>query len=117
MMKFGLIVLGIFAAIVALANLGSIIGLAISGLIAFVSFHYMQKSTSSFVKFLWGVVLVISLITAVTNVPAFIGIIALVGIYYVWKKWKENEPKQTVSSTPTDDPFVNFERQWDELTK
>ena len=57
MKKFGLAILGIVAAIVVLANLGSILALAISGAIAFAGFHYYRKSDSTFLKLFWGIVL------------------------------------------------------------
>ncbi|MFD1204590.1 MULTISPECIES: ABC transporter permease [Sporosarcina] len=115
MKKFGLAIIGIVAAIVVLTNIGSMIGLAISALIAFAGLHYYRKSDSTFLKLFWGTVLVIGLLTAVTNIPAFIGIIALLGVYYVWRKWNDTESEKII--TQSDDPFVNFERQWDELTK
>ena len=80
MKKFGLAALGITAAIVALANLGSLLALAFSALIAYAGFHYYRKSDSTVLKLFWGVVLLIGLLTAVANVPAFIGIIALLGV-------------------------------------
>ncbi|AMQ08138.1 ABC transporter permease [Sporosarcina psychrophila] len=116
MKKLGLAALGITAAIVALANLGSLLALAFSALIAYAGFHYFKKSTSTILKLFWGGVLVIGLLTAIANVPAFIGIIALVGVLYVWRKWHGSENSNIINN-PTDDPFVNFERQWNEITK
>ena len=117
MKKFGLAIIGIVAAIVVLANLGSILALAISAVITFAGAHYYRKSDSTFLKLFWGTVLVIGLITAVTNVPAFIGIIALLGVYYVWRKWNDRTDDNIIEAKYSDDPFVNFERQWDEITK
>lgn len=115
MKKFGLAVLGIIAAIIILANLGSLLALALSAFIAYVGYHYFTRSLSTFGKIMWGTVIVISLLTAISNVPAFFGILALFLLLFVWKKWKE-QPKSTFN-VATDDPFVNFEKQWDELTK
>ena len=117
MKKFGLAILGIVAAIIVLANLGSILGLAISALITFAGVHYYRKSDSTFLKLFWGTVIVIGLVTAVSNIPAFIGIIALLGVYYVWRKWDSEKKDHVIDAAYADDPFVNFERQWDELTK
>jgi len=116
MKKLGLAALGITAAIVALANLGSLLALAFSALIAYAGFHYFRKSTSTISKLFWGGVLVIGLLTAIANVPAFIGIIALVGVLYVWRKWHGSENSNVITNA-SDDPFVNFERQWNEITK
>ncbi|MBE1555274.1 ABC transporter permease [Sporosarcina limicola] len=115
MKKFGLAILGLIAAIVVLANLGSLLGLALSALIAYAGFHYLRKSDSTLAKLFWGGVLFIGLITAVSNVPAFFGIIAILGVLYVWRKWNGFEKDSVI--TQTDDPFVNFERQWNDITK
>lgn len=115
MKKFGLAALGIIAGIVLLANLGSMVALAISALIAFAGLHYLRKSETTFAKVCWTIVLIIGLITSISNIPAFIGILALVGVYYVWRKWNDRETDTVLPKS--DDPFMNFERQWDELTK
>ncbi|ARD48564.1 ABC transporter permease [Sporosarcina sp. P37] len=114
MKKFGLFLLGIIAGLALVVNLGSIIALAITGAIALVSFHYWRKSYSMFAKVFWMAVLIISLIGSISNIGAFIGIIALIGVYYVWRQWNDRNVNPDVTS---DDPFTNFERQWNELTK
>lgn len=116
MKKLGLVALGITAAIVVLANIGSLLALAFSALIAYAGFHYYRKSESTFKKIFWGAVLLIGLFTAISNVPAFFGIIALIGVIYVWRKWKGTDSNSIITNQ-TDDPFVNFERQWNEITK
>lgn len=113
MKKFGLAALGITAAIIGLANLGSLLALALSALIAYAGFHYYRKSVSTLKKLFWGGVLLFGLLTAVANVPGFIGIIAFIGVLYVWRKWKGVSEDNVIS----DDPFVNFERQWNDITK
>lgn len=115
MKKFGLALLGLIAAIVVLVNLGPLLALALSALIAYAGFHYLRKSNSTISKLFWGGVLLIGLLTAVSNVPAFFGIIAMIGVLYVWRKWKGNTSEPVI--TQSDDPFVNFERQWHEITK
>ena len=80
MKKLGLLVLGIVAGIIAVANLGSLLALALSAAIAYAGFHYYRKSESTVLKLFWGIVLLIGLFSAVANVPAFIGIIALLGV-------------------------------------
>lgn len=115
MKKFGLFLLGIVAGLTLVFNLGSIIVLAITGALALVSFHYWGKSHSMFAKVFWMTMLVISLISSISNIGAFIGIIALLGVYYVWRKWNDHNTHSNITST--DDPFTNFERQWNELTK
>lgn len=114
MKKIGLFLLGIIAGLAAVLNLGSIVVLAVTGAIALVSYHYWRKSHSMFAKVFWMTVLVISVISSISNVGAFIGIVAVIGIYYVYRKWNDRNANPNVIS---DDPFTNFERQWNELTK
>lgn len=118
MKKLGLVLLGIIAGIIAVANLGSLLALALSTLIAYAGFHYFRKSDSTIAKLFWGGVLLIGLITAISNVPAFIGIIAIIGVLYAWRKWNSSPGDDNIiEHGPVNDPFVNFERQWEEITK
>ncbi|RNF40119.1 ABC transporter permease [Planococcus salinus] len=113
MNKFWMITLGIVAGIVALSNLGPIIGLAVSGLIVYMGLHYYLKSVSTAARVWWAFVGIIGAISAISNVPAIIGVAALVALWAIYRKW--NEEPVTVSKI--NDPFTNFERQWDKLTK
>lgn len=117
MKKIMLITLGVIAGIVAVANLGSLIGLAISALIAYAGLHYYRKSESTLLKLFWGGVLVIGLITAISNVPAFLGIIAIIGMFYIWQSLSQDKNSNIIEHKQSSDPFVNFEKQWDELNK
>ena len=114
MKKIGLFLLGIIAGLAVVLNLGSIIVLAVTGAIALVSFHYWRKSRSMFAKVFWMTVLIISVISSISNIGAFIGIVAVIGIYYVYHKWNDRNVNPNVTSN---DPFTNFERQWNEITK
>ncbi|ARJ39243.1 ABC transporter permease [Sporosarcina ureae] len=114
MKKLGLVLLGIIAGLILALNIGPIIVLAVTGAIALVSYHYWRKSQSMFAKVVWMTVLIISVIGSISNIGAFIGIIALIGVYYVYRKWKDRNVNPNVISN---DPFTNFERQWNELTK
>lgn len=117
MKKFGLLVLGITAGIVALASLGSLLGLGVSALIVFAGMHFYLKSESTFLKIFWAIVGIIGILTAVSNVPGFFGILAIAGIWYVVKKWKNESVSFSTPTVKSDDPFVNFEKQWNELSK
>ncbi|PIC57585.1 ABC transporter permease [Sporosarcina sp. P12(2017)] len=114
MKKLGLLLLGIVAGLTLALNVGPIIALAVTGAIALVSYHYWRKSHSMFAKVFWMTILIISVIGSISNIGAFIGIIALIGVYYVYRKWKDRNVNPNVISN---DPFTNFERQWNELTK
>ncbi|MBB4822879.1 lia operon protein LiaI [Sporosarcina luteola] len=115
MKKLGLALLGITAAIVVLTNLGSLIGLAVSAAIAFAGIHYYKKTDSTFLKLFWGFVLIIGLLTAIHNIPAFVALIAILAVFWAWRNCDEKKKDNVI--TQSDDPFVNFERQWNEITK
>lgn len=119
MKKIILFSLGLVAGIVAVANMGALIGLAISAIIAYAGIYYYRKSDSTLLKVFWGGVLVIGLLTAISNIPAFIAIIAAIGLYAVWKAWKDENPPadDIIEHQASNDPFVNFEKQWDALNK
>ena len=42
---------------------------------------------------------------------------AIIGVWYVVKKWKNENISFSSAKVVSDDPFVNFEKQWNELTK
>ena len=117
MKKIILVVLGVIAAIVLLGNLGSLLALALSAFIAYIGFQNFRKSDSTIGRLFWGIVLLIGLLTAVSNVPAFFGIIAIIGLLYIWNKWHSVQNDDIIDQPKSDDPFVNFEKQWDEITK
>lgn len=117
MKKIALFVVGIIAGIIAVSNLGSMIGLVLSALIAYAGIHYYQKNDAALLKLFWGGVLIIGLLTAISNIPAFVGIVALISLYYVWKSWEKEQDDTIIEEPRTNDPFVNFEKQWYELNK
>jgi lia operon protein LiaI len=112
MKKFALFLVGGIAAIVLLANLGPMIGLAISLLILYYSFKGFVKTESTFKKILWGTIGLIALCASASNFPAIIGIAAIYFLYVVFKNW--NKEDEIVESS---DPFTNFEKEWNKLHK
>ena len=118
MKKFGLIVVGSISAIVALVNLGPLLGLALSAAMVLAGMHYYLKSESKGTKILWIAVGLIGLLTAVANVPGFFGILAIAGLWTVIRKWKQQPLVLSMNpGTVSADPFTNFEKQWNELNK
>lgn len=115
MKKFGLVTLGIIAGIAALVNLGPLLGLGISALFVIAGVHFYLKSDSSLLKIFWATVGIIGLLTAISNIPGFVGILSIVALYFIWKTW--NKEDLSLSLQKKDDPFVNFETQWNELNK
>ncbi|KAA0958938.1 ABC transporter permease [Planococcus sp. ANT_H30] len=115
MNKFWLITLGIIAGIVVLSNLGHMIGLAVSLLIVYAGVHYYLKSTLTLAKVWWVAVGIVGGIAAISNVPALIGVAALVALWMIYRKW--NGQSVSVTAVKESDPFMNFEQQWNKLTK
>jgi lia operon protein LiaI len=116
MKKFGLFILGFIAAIVLLANLGPMLGLAISlGLLYLVVKQFLKAEASSG-KIIWAILGFIILAITIANLPAIIGIVAAYVLYVIYKNWnskKENEIES--ESESQSDPFTHFEKQWAEL--
>ncbi|BCB02381.1 lmo0954 family membrane protein [Bacillus sp. KH172YL63] len=113
MKKFGLLLAGGIAAIVLLANVGPIIGLAISLVVMYYSFKGFIKTDSTGKKILWALVGLIAISATVSNFPAIIGLVALYVLYVVYQNWKKEEAG--VVDESSSDPFTNFEREWSQL--
>lgn len=114
MRKFGLFLLGTIAAIVILCSLGSLIGLAFSALLVFAGMHYYLKSSSTMAKVIWVIIGLFGLTSAIANLPGFLCILAIAALWYIIRKWNN---KEVVIIKQSNDPFTNFEKQWQELTK
>lgn len=114
MKKIGLLIVGGIAAIILLANLGPMVGLAIGLAVMYYAFKKCTAAETGGKKFLWGALSVIGLCVSVSNLPAIIGAVAIYALYVVYKKWNE---EATTEQHHDDDPFTNFEKQWAELKK
>lgn len=114
MKKFGLLIAGIIAGCVLLANVGPMIGLAISLVILYYVFKQFMKSETTSAKIVWGLIGLIALTASVANIPSIIGAAAAYVLYLVYKNW--NKTKKTISKEEQD-PFVNFEKQWAEIKR
>jgi len=112
MKKFGLLAAGGIAALVLISNLGPLIGLAVSLLVLYFILKQFLKANSTAAKIAWGMAGFIILMATASNVPAIIGIAAAYVLYLVYKNWDKKE--QPVSKE-YDDPFINFEKQWEQL--
>lgn len=113
MKKFGLLLAGGIAAIVLLSTIGPMIGLAVSAVILYILFKQFLKAETKKRKIGIAVVGLIVLMMSIHNIPALIGVVAAAVLYLVYKKW--NAKKYTQVKKEKSDPFVNFEKQWDEL--
>lgn len=114
MKKFGLLIVGGIAATILLSQLGPIIGLAISAAILYLVFKQFVRSTATWEKVVWGIAGLIMLTITASNLPAIIGVAAAYVLYLVYKKWNGST---TSTKTKENDPFTNFENQWNELNK
>jgi lia operon protein LiaI len=112
MKKFGLVLAGGIAAIVLLSTLGPMVGLLISLAILYFIYKQFLKAEATGGKIALGIIGVIFLMASISNAPAIIGVVAAYILYLVYKNWNSN--KHSVIKEEVD-PFVNFEKQWNEL--
>jgi lia operon protein LiaI len=112
MKKFGLLLVGGIAAIVLLNTIGPMIGFLVSLVLLYFIFKQFLKTKSSGGKIGYGIIGFILFMSTIQHVPALIGVAAAYVLYLVYKKW--NESKITMNEKDND-PFVNFEKQWNEL--
>jgi lia operon protein LiaI len=112
MKKFGLVLAGGIAAIILLSTIGPMVGLLVSLALLYFIYKQFLKAESTGGKIALGIIGVIFLMASISNAPAIIGVIAAYILYLVYKNW--NSSKHTVIKEESD-PFVNFEKQWNEL--
>lgn len=112
MKKFGLVLAGGIAAMILLSTLGPMVGLLISLALLYFTYKQFLKAESTGGKIAIGIIGVIFLMASISNAPAIIGVVAAYILYLVIKNW--NSGKRTVIKEEAD-PFVNFEKQWNEL--
>ncbi|MFD0050766.1 flagellar basal body rod protein [Actinomycetes bacterium NPDC127524] len=114
MKKFGLAAAGVIAAMILLANVGPLAGLAISLVILYFVFKQFIKAESAWGKVIWAIISLAALSAAIANIPSVIGIAAALVLYFVYKKWNGTKSEQVSGEK---DPFINFEKQWADLNK
>jgi lia operon protein LiaI len=114
MKKFGLLLAGGIAAIVLLSTLGPMIGLVIGLAALYYIFKQFLKTESTGGKIGLGVIGFFVLMASIHNAPAIIGVVAAYVLYLVYKNWNSSK-RSTVKEES--DPFINFEKQWNELNK
>jgi lia operon protein LiaI len=114
MKKFGLLVAGGIAAIILLTTIGPMVALLISLVLLYFIYKQFLKAESTGWKIGLGIIGVIVLLALLHNIPAIIGVGAAYVLYLVYKNWNRN--KQVILEKETD-PFINFEKQWNELNR
>ncbi|QGH36431.1 flagellar basal body rod protein [Gracilibacillus salitolerans] len=91
---FLLISLAIIASIILLANLGPMIMLLISVVVAYYGVKQFILANTAGKKVGWGIVILIGVSMSLSNIPALIGVVALVVLYYSYKKYQEEKERQ-----------------------
>lgn len=114
MKKFGLLIAGGIAAIIMLHTIGPMIGLLVSLVLLYFIFKKFLKAETTGGKIGFVIIGLIVLNVTIHHVPALIGVAAAFVLYLVYKKW--NETKRNTRKEEND-PFVNFENQWNEIMK
>ena len=114
MKKFGLLLAGGIAAIILLSSIGPMVGLLVGVAILYFIFKQFLKTESIGGKILLGIIGFFVLMASIHNAPAIIGVLAAYVLYLVYKNW--NSSKKSVAKEDSD-PFVNFEKQWNEINK
>lgn len=112
MKKVGLLVAGGIAAVILLSTIGPMVGLLVSVALLYFIFKQFLKTESTGGKIALGIIGFIVLMASIHNAPAIIGVAAAYVLYLVYKKWNENKAGKMKQES---DPFVNFEKQWNEL--
>jgi lia operon protein LiaI len=112
MKKFGLLVAGGIAAIILLSTIGPMLGLLVSLVLLYFIYKKFLKTESTGWKVCLGIIGVIFILASLHNIPAIIGVAAAYVLYLVYKNWNRNKQVKVKEET---DPFINFEKQWNEL--
>jgi hypothetical protein len=102
---FGILIL---AAILAPMIVGFLTGAAI----ALGGFWLYERSGSSIMKLLGITVIISGGMVAIGSAPILLLVIVPAVGYVAYKLWKNNEPKKV-----TNNPFDNFEAEWNKLSK
>ena len=88
------------------------VGLLVSLALLYFIYKQFLKAESTGGKIALGIIGGILLMASISNAPAIIGVVAAYILYLVYKNW--NSSKNTIIKEESD-PFVNFEKQWNEL--
>lgn len=113
MRHFILFIGGLVALFILIVNLGPMVLLGLSIWLLYIIFKQFVKSDSTAGKIGWVLLGLLVLSMGLANIYAVIGIAAAYGLYIIIKNWKSEE--RNPNHSDGDDPFKNFERQWEEL--
>jgi lia operon protein LiaI len=99
MKKVLLIIGAVVAVAVLLANLGSLLVLAISVAVGYYGLRRFVMTDSVGAKIGWGIVIGIGVCISLSNLPALIGLAALAALYYMYKAWKKEKEAEKFDFT------------------
>ncbi|MFP7479907.1 flagellar basal body rod protein [Terribacillus saccharophilus] len=99
MKKVLLIIGAVIAAAVLLANLGSLLVLAISVAIGYYGLRRFILTDSVGAKIGWGIVIGIGVCISLSNLSALIGLVALAALYYLYRAWKKDKEAEKFDYT------------------
>ncbi|MGG3466839.1 flagellar basal body rod protein [Neobacillus pocheonensis] len=113
MKKVGLFLAGGLAAIILLNTIAPMVALLISLVILYFIYKQFLKVESLGWKIALVVLGLVVLGSTIHNIPALIGVAAAYVLYLVYRNWNENKK----AAFKNEDPFANFDKQWNELKK
>lgn len=114
MKKLGLFIIGGLSALILLHSIGPMVGLLVSLAILYFIYRQFLKTESTGWKIAFVILGLMVLSSVLHHIPALIGVGAAYVLYLVYKEWNKNKKTAVCEKN---DPFVNFEKQWDELKK
>ncbi|WP_102029262.1 lmo0954 family membrane protein [Salirhabdus sp. Marseille-P4669] len=117
MKHFTLFVLGLLALFVLIGSIGPMILLGVGIWLLYIVFKQFIKADSIGKKIAWVVLGLIILSVTITNVFALIGLVAAYGLYLIYKEFKKEKVDRFDDESSSNDPFMNFEKEWAELSK
>lgn len=115
MRHFLMFLAGLAAVFILIANLGPMVLLGVSIWLLYLIFKQFVKATTTIAKVGWVTVGLIVLSIGISNIYAVIGIAAAFILYWIYHNWNKNnwEP----ADDNLNDPFMNFEREWQQFSK
>jgi lia operon protein LiaI len=114
MKKFALLFAGGLAAIILLKTIGPMVGLLVSLAVLYFIFKQFLKTESTGWKIGLLIIGLMVLSSTIHHLPALIGVGAAFVLWLVYKNWNKNK---NTATTNEQDPFVSFEKQWNEFKK
>ena len=117
MRHFLLFLGGLAAVTVLILNLGPMIILGVSICLLYLIFKQFVKASSTTAKIIWIALGLIVLTISFSNLYALIAVVAVFLLYWIYKNWNKQEPSIPTSTVEDNyDPFMNFEKEWQELS-